>query len=167
MIGLQLRFELGVRNALTSDIPEIASLVSDSFDGPFQWYELLRRQQTEKEYAAQFSERYERFVVGGYKHAMIVAIEPSTEAHQDSIIGFMEVGQLPAPVEPRREAPYFGNVAVSANVRRQGIGERLVKIALKLVQDKWKDDIVYVAVDASNTAAVDMYLKCGFQVYKP
>jgi ribosomal protein S18 acetylase RimI-like enzyme len=98
---------------------------------------------------------------------MIVAIEPSTEAHQDSIIGFMEVGQLPAPVEPRREAPYFGNVAVSANVRRQGIGERLVKIALKLVQDKWKDDIVYVAVDASNTAAVDMYRKCGFQVYKP
>ena len=46
----------------------------------------------------------------------------------------------------REEKPYFGNVAVSTAVRRQGVGEKLVKIGVKLVENKWKDDCVFVAV---------------------
>lgn len=166
------RFELIIRNAQKHDIPEIASLCAESFDGPFEWHEIIKRQQTVKNYADQFNERYTRFVAAGYKHAMIVACEPSENEGSGvttSVIGFIEVGQLPSPINSadgleREDKPYFGNVAVSPSVRRQGIGQRLIKIAMKLVQDKWKDDVIYVAVDGDNTPALDMYAKNGFSV---
>ena len=59
---------------------------------------------------------------------------------------------------------YFLYTPYSPSVRRQGIGQRLIKIAMKLVQDKWKDNIIYVAVDGDNTPALDMYAKNGFSV---
>ena len=35
--------------------------------------------------------------------------------------------------EVREEKPYFGNVAVDIAVRRQGIGQKLVKIGMKVL----------------------------------
>ena len=95
--------------------------------------------------------------------------------------------------EIREEKPYFGNVAVDIAVRRQGIGEKLVKIGmkvptfmrlcflsfhlqlfsqnpyfhygLKLIESKWRDDCVFVAVDCNNGPAREMYEKLGFQVF--
>ena len=48
--------------------------------------------------------------------------------------------------------------------RRQGIGEKLVQIGLKLVESKWKDDSVFVAVDMINKPAISMYKKFNFEV---
>ena len=73
--------------------------------GPFEWYEVIKRQQTVRNYVDQFNERYTRFVAAGYKHAMIVACEPSEDqsASITSVIGFIEVGQLPSPINSAGE----------------------------------------------------------------
>ena len=64
----------------------------------------------------------------------------------------------------QEDKPYLGNVAVSTTVRRQGVGERLVQVGLRLVERMWKEDRLYVAVDGGNDPALNMYKKLGFEV---
>lgn len=59
------------------------------------------------------------------------------------------------------EAPYLGNVAVSRDYRRKGIGSRLVRVGMK-VCEKWNERDLFVAVDASNRDALLMYNKMNF-----
>ena len=167
------RFQLSVRNAMQSDIKQIATLCSDVFEGPFDWYQVMDQKKAERGYYDQLNERY-RLVTDGYKHAMIVACE-KTEQEEEVIRGFIEIGTLPSPVletqeilgttqQVRPERPYFGNVVVDAAVRRQGVGAKLVRIGVKLVESKWKDECVFVAVDSRNDAAISMYEKLEFTV---
>ena len=66
----------------------------------------------------------------------------------------------------REEVPYLGNVAVKETARRQGLGKSLVKLGIKIAQ-RLEDNIdeeLYVIVDCSNSAALAMYGKLGFEV---
>ena len=76
---------------------------------------------------AQLTQRFERLVSQGLKHAMVVAVDPSS----DAVVGFLEVGTLPSPIlmtvswqgadlEGFPEVPYLANVVVDERFRRQG-----------------------------------------------
>ena len=167
------RFQLSLRNAVQTDLMQVATLCAEVFEGPFDWYQFMDRRNAVKGYYDQLNDRY-RLVTEGYQHAMIVACEKTNE-NEEVIRGFIEVGTLPSPIletqeihgnvqQVRPERPYFGNVAVDTAVRRQGVGAKLVKIGLKLIENKWKDDCVFVAVDSNNDAARSMYEKLGFKV---
>ena len=165
------------RNAQAQDLEGMATLCADIFDGPFPWHQPLARTKSIQEYKTQFSDRLLRLVDGGIKHAMIVAVK---EEQSNNIIGFLEVGMLPCPVErnmvleqpisntitssssssssesiwedvakaqsqgikSRSDVPYLGNVAVQETYRRQGVGQKLVRIGMKIAQ-KWKENDVW------------------------
>jgi ribosomal protein S18 acetylase RimI-like enzyme len=99
---------------------------------------------------------------------MVVA----TDSESKEVLGFLEVGTLPSPVaetvewegattQVRPEVPYLGNVAVSRECRRQGVGSKLVRIGLKMAE-KWGEKRLFVAVDSTNTAAIAMYERMNF-----
>ena len=166
-----LQMKIEYRNAQSNDIEGMATLCAEIFDGPFPWHQPLARTKCIGEYKAQFNDRLLRLVDGGIKHAMVVAV-----ADDSSVIGFLEVGMLPCPVESydvheqpisntiasssssesiwedvakaqsgkntRNDVPYLGNVAVSETCRRQGVGQKLVRIGMKIAE-KWKENDVW------------------------
>lgn len=64
----------------------------------------------------------------------------------------------------KRDVPYLGNIAVSKDFRRFGIGSKLALIGCKLVQKKWDEEYLYIAVDHTNNPAIQMYLKLRFEI---
>jgi len=174
--------KLEFRNAKAEDIPAIALLCSETFEGPFAWHQSIQKAASVKGYSQQLQDRYQRLVLGGYKHSMCVALEVIEEAVATSppppplLVGFLEVGMLPSPiaeevewqgalVKANIEKPYLGNVAVAETARRRGIGSKLVRIGAKMAE-KWKENKLLVAVDAVNSKALALYNKLGFVVIK-
>jgi len=158
------------RNVKVADIKSLAELCTETFEGPFEWHQVLKRQSYEREYQEQLGQRLERMVNGGAKHGMILG-----ECCEDGVVAFVEIGLLPSPlvskeagldgeeIEVRRDVPYLGNVAVSSARRREGIGSKLVRIAEKLAQ-KWLEADLFVAVEAGNVPALKMYERMGFKL---
>lgn len=72
------------------------------------------------------------------------------------------VGEEGPSISNTDEAPYLGNVAVSRDHRRKGIGSRLVRVGMR-VAEKWNETDLFVAVDASNRDALLMYDKMNFE----
>ena len=68
---------------------------------------------------------------------------------------------VPASGEKVDEVPYLGNVAVKETARRQGLGQSLVKLGMKIAQ-KEQNDALFVIVDVKNGNALSMYDKLGF-----
>jgi ribosomal protein S18 acetylase RimI-like enzyme len=77
-------------------------------------------------FTSELEQRFDQLVIGGFKHAMVVAVDETSQA----IVGFVEVGTLPSPVPVRKEwqgniieeypeSPYMGNVCVDPDFRRQ------------------------------------------------
>lgn len=58
---------------------------------------------------------------------------------------------------------YITNVAVFRDFRRKGIAGRLIDILLKTVQDE-NAEFVTLEVRKSNTSAISLYRKKGFQI---
>jgi ribosomal protein S18 acetylase RimI-like enzyme len=183
-MSLNLKYDF--RNARESDIPSIAELCAETFDGPFQWHQMIQRKQSIDMYTKQLKERIE-FVQNEGKHAMVVA---TLESDKVEVIGFIEVGMLPYPIkkesimrsevekeeieevkdkgteevnEPKLLVPYLGNVAVEKSHRRLKIGSKLVKIGMK-VANKWREKCCLVSVERSNEAALALYRKLGFEL---
>jgi len=88
----------------------------------------------------------------------------------DVVIGFVEIGMLPPPSQwfngssNVTDFPYLGNLAVSTEERRQGIGRKLVKLGIK-VASKWGDDKLFAAVKIDNMEAVRLYESLGFTLF--
>jgi len=61
---------------------------------------------------------------------------------------------------------YISNLAVSGSLRRQGIGEAVLKHAERLASD-WGCDEIYLHVDPMNVAAYKLYLKAGYVAVDP
>ena len=57
---------------------------------------------------------------------------------------------------------YIANVAVSPAFRKRGFGERLVKNALSVAEKK-SCSFITLEVRVSNTPAIALYEKCGFE----
>lgn len=156
------------RNAREDDLAHIATLLTDTFEGPYAWYRQINRRIDIEQMRSQLADRFFRFVLAKKKHSMIVAM------HNNDVIGFLELGTLPCPV-PRNvtwqnttvastaEVPFLGNIAIATDFRRKQVASKLLMIGNKIVQ-KWNDTEVFVAVECDNTAALRLYQKTGFEV---
>jgi len=148
------------RNLDLNDIDGASALCSEAFDGPFRIYEFLQKKSSIENYRLQFQKRFLDYVQAGLKHAMIVATMDGI------VIGFVEIGLLPPPIgrDPSTEvkdSAYIGNLAVSENHRRIGVGKNLVRIAMK-VAEKWNEKEIYAAVKSKNFGARSLYESLGF-----
>ena len=56
------------RNARVNDVPRIAALCAETFEGPFGLVDFIRQKKAENMYANQFSDRLSNLVEGGFKH---------------------------------------------------------------------------------------------------
>jgi ribosomal protein S18 acetylase RimI-like enzyme len=159
---------IAYRNLRGEDIEQVGNLCSETFDGPFQWYQFLDKQKSINTFQQQFSERYDNFVLKGFKHSMVVAVDPTSS----EIVGFLEIGRLPRPlpktkvwmnetIETRDDVPYIGNVVVQSEYRRASIGSKLLRIAFKVAQ-KWEEEEIFVMVDPDNSGALAFYDRLGF-----
>ena len=101
------------------------------------------------------------------KHFMITAADSDfVGANRENLepVGFCEVGVLSSP----QDEPMFcvGNLVVSPNQRRRGIGERLMDCAIRLIQRYGQDfDALKIGlyVDGDNVNAIKLYEKMGFK----
>ena len=102
----------------------------------------------------------------------------------DQVVAFCEVGICEAPiqvdaddgdqVEQRCIIPCIGNLVVSPNHRRRGVGKKLVKSVIRLVRmyaeqlyDKPQnqhDGVLGLFVDQDNYSAISLYEKVGFEI---
>jgi ribosomal protein S18 acetylase RimI-like enzyme len=163
--------DLQFRPARTSDLPKIAKLLTETFEDVPYW-NVLQRKMAENAYQTQLQNRMAGLVQQGAKHSLIVAVNQGN----DEVAAFMELGTMPSPIpvttfwegqeiESRPELPYLANLAVSDTCRRQQLGTKLVRLAMKIAE-KWTTDaalqVLYLAVDKENLAAVKMYEKLEF-----
>jgi ribosomal protein S18 acetylase RimI-like enzyme len=180
------------RNAVRSDVKEIAKLLTTTFDNNVAAWDLVGKFMAKRGMEEQIMDRIVNLIEAGATHSMIVAVDDNK-----NVAGFMELGTMPSPVpqtkiwegvthEVRPEMPFLGNVAVHPNYRRQRIGSRMVKLAIKCAE-KWypieeeerKDNVtvtataianprtfpaLFLAVENSNLAAIKMYGKLNFDI---
>lgn len=59
---------------------------------------------------------------------------------------------------------YLNNIAVSAELRRQGIGRNLIKTMIKFVKNDGVNQIL-LEVMQKNTTAIHLYEKLGFKAF--
>lgn len=81
--------------------------------------------------------------------------------------GLLREGKVQEKVNGRRKemesAAYIGNLAVSPNHRRRGVGSVLVRAAQQHAREKWDRKTVCLHVDSTNTGACLLYASLGFQ----
>jgi hypothetical protein len=73
------------RNAQVADLEAIAILCSETFEPDFPWYQLNGRKDSISNFYKQLFQRKTEMVDGGFKHAMLVALQGT------KIVGFTEV----------------------------------------------------------------------------
>ena len=115
-------------------------------------------------------------------HFMITAVDPEFvgKENEAGTVGFCEVGILLSPHDGF--VPCIGNLVVSPNQRRRGVGRRLMECASRLIRvysaritsnsddDDGEDEqgfnssIVGLYVDDGNQDAIRLYEKMGFEV---
>ena len=161
------------RNAKECDLPRISDLCVNEFEGPFGFFDGIRKNAALDDYLKEFQKRYTDLVLEKRKHAMIIGVI------NNEVVCFCEVGMLPSPkvvfvksswngeeTQVRQEnsyieVPYIGNVVVSDQFRRKGYGSKLIRISMKIAE-KWSEDSLFVAVAVDNINAQAMYQKLGF-----
>ena len=89
-----IKMTIEYRNVRESDINAIGILCADVFEGPFNWLQGFERIRAEENSRVSIGQRYRNFVCKNMKHSMIIAVDSDTK----DIVGFLEVGQLPPPI---------------------------------------------------------------------
>jgi ribosomal protein S18 acetylase RimI-like enzyme len=150
--------QLKYRPARTTDLPGIAKLLTATFENVPEW-NVIQWKMAEDGYKKQLETRMEKLVKQGAKHALIVA---ANEDAGGEIAGFMELGTMPSPLavlssttttttwqgieietKIRPEKPYLANVAVGRDYRRNKMGSKLVRLAMK-ISETWCGSHQYV-----------------------
>jgi ribosomal protein S18 acetylase RimI-like enzyme len=172
--------QLKYRPARKSDLNGIAKLLTATFENVPEW-NVIQWKMAEDGYKKQLKTRMEKLVKQGAKHALIVV---ANEDAGGEIAGFMELGTMPSPLpvlstttistwqgieiesKIRPEKPYLANVAIGRDYRRNKMGSKLVRLAMK-ISETWcvaeeGDAALYLAVDKDNVAAISMYDKLKF-----
>ncbi len=99
----------------------------------------------------------------GVQNEVRKAIVEAAKELEETEKAEVEAVWVPASGEKVDEVPYLGNVAVKETARRQGLGQSLVKLGMKVAQ-KEQNDALFVIVDVKNREALSMYDKLGFCV---
>ena len=139
------------RKATSADIPSISQLLMDVFEDDVPKWNFLERNKLYSKYQTSLARRMDTLVKNGAQHISLVATTAAEAALPDKeesatveesadcerIIGYMELGMLPSPLERgSKEYPYLANLAVSTSYRKQQIGSKLVKLAERIAS-KW------------------------------
>jgi ribosomal protein S18 acetylase RimI-like enzyme len=142
----------------------------DVFEGPFPWWE--------------FPEYFKR--KSKYFVALEARIRPNETEHFSlvvesgrDLVGFAEVGWIPAPRIPNRsispdiplpsysnempDSAFIGNLCVAQRFRGQGIGKELVRLSTEWVRSRGQDS-VFISVATTNTQARQLYEDMAFQI---
>ncbi|CAM9593673.1 unnamed protein product [Choristocarpus tenellus] len=172
-----------VRSASSADMPQVSHICIECFRGPFEWWMKPIQLVQEFSFLGQLRARLGLIKRNEISHACVVAKDLDT----GQVVGFLEIGMLPAPTGSERSAlsnpstsqsearrqggaktrdvPYLANVVVDKNQRRRGIGRFLITSAFALVDKLWsEDDLVYVTVEKGNEVALSLYEGMGFEV---
>lgn len=116
-------------------------------------------------------------------HALLVVLRDEADAGRyfegidDSLLGFAEVGLLPAPPEKAEDDgdddsskspssalfPYLANLAVKTGARRLGLGKELV-LATERTAVEMGHDRLYIKVDRQNFEARRLYDRLGYRL---
>lgn len=188
------RLPVSYRNAQPEDLRQTATLCTDVFEGPFQWYESLKRLGAIEKLYQQLNERHLRFVQRQLKHAMIVATDEAVKEGKGTIVGFLEIGLLPSPVNadvedrsanisslsaisridapiaesPRKESKRSDVLYLGNVVVSEQYRRRGIASKLLKIAEKiavkFQETCLYVAVENSNKEALQFYAARQFDV---
>ena len=157
------------------------------------WKERAREEAIE-----QWSASREALLAGSQPHALLIAERDAAdsgryfEGVEDGLLGFAELGLLPAPPEKNESAedeepaqssgetvvalkptevaaagvelfPYLANLAVQAGARRLGLGKELVAASERKAAD-FGFDRLYIKVERGNIAARRLYDQLGYRL---
>ncbi len=95
-----------------------------------------------------------------------IAVAATWQARRDGMpLGMVTLWLPPADGVPEGEQvlPFLIQMFVTAEARGQGIGRRLVEVALAHARERGHRQVV-LDVRAGNDAAVRLYQRCGFRV---
>lgn len=154
------RFKLGYLS--NEDIPNIAELISNNFNGPFKnWWDAPAKLYSFKTTVAQLELRQATLVGGKSPHAMIVVRDENVP------IGYVEVGMMPSKImfdEKQPLIPHIGNLVVATHMRRRGLGVMLMQKALDEALS-WNETKVVCCVEPQNSVAKQLYIeRLGFEI---
>jgi ribosomal protein S18 acetylase RimI-like enzyme len=102
----------------------------------------------------------------GARQCMLVACQmSSSEDKEERIVGFCEVDDRPpkGDINPAPR-PYICNLAVDNTFRRMGIATALVDKCEDIVLDEWGKPKLYLRMNESNNAAMEMYRRFGYDI---
>jgi len=167
--------------ALYSDLNQAADLMTDGFYPqlqnnpilrPIRYFMELDRLQTNFPYDSD----------GRHYYLVAVAVEDDVttnggdKGRDRRILGFCDIdGRIPAADSPslsplvpnvQRPQPYFSDLVIHPEYRRQGIGMALMTEAERRASDMGFNEL-YLGVKRTNQVALDMYSKIGYEFIQP
>jgi len=163
-----------------ADLNQAADLMTDGFYPQLENNPILRPIR----YFMELDRLQTNFPDAEGRHYYLVAVaiehDDTTNAGVDrgdrKIIGFCDIdGRIPAADSPslsplvpnvRRPQPYFSDLVIHPDYRRQGIGMALMTEAEKRASDMGFDEL-YLGVKSTNKVALDMYSKIGYEFITP
>ena len=167
-----------IRAAAALCIDEFETLEVPFFPLP-GWREQARDDAIEK-----WSASREKLLLGEEAHALLVALRDESDSGRyfegvsDSLLGFAELGLLPAPPERPPDGseapapavatapalyPYLANLAVKTGARRLGLGEALVAATEREAAERGYDRM-YIKVDRQNFDARRLYDRLSYRL---
>ena len=187
--------------ASTPQVRAAAELCIDEFELDTLQMPLLAfpgwKEKARTEAISKWSESRQTLLAGSEPHALLVAMRNEEEAGrffegvEDGLLGFAELGLLPAPPEKKPEAeaaetetetaaaaaaaetaapgappalfPYLANLAVRAGARRLGLGKALVE-ATEATARELGYERMYIKVDRQNFDARRLYDRMGYEL---
>ena len=100
--------------------------------------------------------------MGKRDHAMQVA---TTVGNSNNVLGYIELGMSAVSNEAaimKKNVPMIGNLVVTEENRGKGVASALLADVEKRAHE-WGYEDIAVTVMATNTNALNLYNKCGYQ----
>ncbi|CAB9506154.1 FR47-like protein [Seminavis robusta] len=156
MVSIQA--EMHIRDSTSPDLMPVSDMMVDAFyNNPSCVTKYHCRLAEYTRLQNSFPKREER-----HKHRMLVAALTGRQ----EVIGFCQLDSRPPPpstfhrTNPR---PMLSDLLVSPNVRRQGVGRRLVELCETIALKEFNSSVLYLKVLTSNEAAKAMYMNMGYR----
>jgi len=170
----QQPFAFQIQTCQYADLNPVSDIIMDSFyETKTSWRRLLK--------LAELNRLQQNFpYVDTDLHQMFVAVaaqvtekddkttsSPSTSTttilHPRTVIGFVDIDARPCRPEIQLPRPYLSDLAVHPNYRRKGVAKALIQACEDFIRTIPRKEL-YIRVEETNAAAVDMYMnKLNYQ----